>query len=143
MIAEIAEDLIAKIKATPSNKFGTTTKRVGLAAGAKGMDPMMEKAARPAAWVIFVGDENLDTGDQGDCGANLKLNFIVKVIVDYNTESDLIDNQYPLFEEVINAVHGHSGPIGAKRWKYEGQSLDELTGSRMIFDQRYSIVTIL
>lgn len=141
MIAEIAQDLVTKIKT--SNKFGATVKRVGLAAGAKGMDPMMEKAARPAVWVIFVGDENLEAGDQGDCGANIKLNFIVKVIVDYSTESDLIDNQYPLFEEVINSVHGQSGPIGAKRWKYEGQSLDELTGSRMVFDQRYSIVTIL
>lgn len=141
MIAEIAQDLVTKIKASTS--FGTTTKRIGLAAGAKGMDPMMEKAARPAAWVIFVGDENLATGDQGECGANVKLNFIVKVIVDYSTEADLIDNQYPLFEEVINLVHGQSGPLGAKRWKYEGQSIDELTGSRMVFDQRYSIVTIL
>lgn len=143
MIAEIAQDLVSKIKNISTNPFGTPVKRVGLAAGAKGMDPMMEKVDRPAAWVIFVGDENLEAGLEGSCGANIKLNFVVKLIVDYQTEADLIANQYPLFEEVINAVHGQGGPLGTKRWKYEGQTLDELTGTRMVFDQRYSIVTIL
>lgn len=143
MIAEITQDLVTKIKAITSNPFGTPVKRVGLAAGAKGMDPMMERVDRPAAWVIFIGDEQLDTNLEGSCGASLKLNFVVKIIMDYATEADLVTNQYPLLETVINAVHGMDGILGTKRWKYEGQTLDELTGNRMVFDQRFSIVTIL
>ena len=143
MIAEIAQDLITKVKATTGSPFGTPVQRVGLAAGGKGIDPMMERVARPAAWVIYLGDEQLEQGLEGSCGASIRLNFVVKVIMDYDTESDLLTNQYPILEAVINGIHGRDGITGTKRWKYEGQSLDELTGNRMIFDQRYSIVTIL
>jgi hypothetical protein len=143
MLADITQDIVTKIKAISTNPFGTAPKRVGLAAGAKGIDPMMEQVTYPAAWVIYVGDESLDPNLEGTCGANIKMNFIVKVLMDYGTEADLISGNFPLLEQVINGIHGQDGPLGAKRWKYEGQTLDELTGNRMIFDQRYSIVTIL
>lgn len=143
MIAESAQDLVAKVKSIASNKFGTTTKRVGLAIGGKSIDPLIEKSPRPLAWIIFTSDENLDTDDQGVCGSYIKLNFVVKLLIDYTNETDLLTNQLPLLEEVINAVGGQQGPIGSKRWKYEGQSMDELTATRLVFDQRYSIITIL
>ena len=145
MIGQLALDIITKAKSIESNGFGTTVKRVGLAAGGTAIDPLMEKVARPAAWVIFVGDQNTDqTSDQGNCaGAQVSVNFIVKIIMDYDTEADLINVQYPLLKEVIRSINGTQGPLGAKRWKYEGQTLDELSANRVVFDQRYSITTIL
>lgn len=141
MIAEAAQDLITKLKTITS--FGTTVKRVGLAAGAKGMDPMMEKADRPAAWVIFVGDSN-PAGDRNpSCVTSIVLKFVVKVIVDYNTESDLLNIQYPLLEEIIQTVAGKEAGDLSVKWKYDGQALDELTGDRMVFDQRYSITVVV
>lgn len=144
MIAETAQDLIARVKGITSEKFGVNVQRVGLAAGGTAVDPTMEKVEYPVAWVIYVSDQTLDPSDQGSCGGALvKLNFVVKIIVNYDNEKDLIDNQYPLLVEVIQAVNGQQGPQGSKRWKYEGQGIDELTSNRIVFDQRYSISTTL
>lgn len=144
MIADLAQDLLTRVKGIDSDKFGTTVKRVGLAVGGTGTDPTLEKVEYPAAWCIYVSDQNLDTSDQGTCGGALvKVNFVVKIIVNYTSEADLLANQYPLLAEVVQAVNGQSGPSGAKRWKYEGQAIDELSANRIVFDQRYSITTIL
>lgn len=144
MIADLATDLIARVKGITSEKFGVAVKRVGLAVGGTSIDPTLEDVEHPAAWVIYVSDQNIDPSDQGTCaGAQVKVNFVVKIIVDYANEADLIANQYPLLVEVVRAVNGQAGPVGAKRWKYEGQAIDELTSNRIVFDQRYSIVTIL
>ena len=138
MIAEYAQDLVTKLKTIPA--FGTTVKRVGVAVGAREIDPTLEKVERPAAWVIFVGDEPISSGNP--CASSLKLNFVVKVLLDYGTESELIAAQFPLLEELISTVSGKEGPLMAK-WKYEGQMIDELTKDRMVFDQRYSIVAVV
>ncbi len=143
MIADLSNDLLTAAKSIVSNKFGTTTKRVGLAVGAKSIDPTLQKVQMPAAWVVFIGDQNQSTSDQGECPAFIKTEFIIKVFMEYTTESDLVTNQYPLLEELINTINARQGPIGAKKWKYEGQTLDELTGNRIVFDQRYSIVAAL
>lgn len=143
MIAEISQDLVAKVKSIASDSFGTTTKRVGLAVGARKNDPLMDDTPKPAAWVIFIGDQNVDGAAQGTCQAMIQYNFIVKVVVDYANEKDLIDNQYPLLTEIIKAISGQGGPLGSQRWKYEGQTIDELTSSRLVFDQRYSITAVV
>lgn len=143
MISLLASDLLTAAKSVQSNKFGTVVKRVGLAAGAKGMDPTMSKVQTPAAWVVFIGDQNQSISNEGECPTFTKLNFIVKVFMDYTTEADLITTQYPLLVEVITTINGRQGPVGSRKWKYEGQTLDEMTGNRVIFDQRYSIVAAL
>lgn len=143
MIGELSTDLLTAAKSIASNKFGTTTKRVGLAVGAKSIDPTLQKVQLPAAWIVMIGDQNQSNLDQGECPSFIKTEFIIKVFMDYTTETDLITNQYPLLEELINTINGRQGPVGAKKWKYEGQTLDELTGNRVVFDQRYSIVAAL
>jgi hypothetical protein len=143
MIGELSTDLLTAAKSITSNKFGTTTKRVGLAVGAKSIDPTLQKVQLPAAWIVMIGDQNQSNLDQGECPSFIKTEFIIKVFMDYTTETDLITNQYPLLEELINTINGRQGPVGAKKWKYEGQTLDELTGNRVVFDQRYSIVAAL
>lgn len=137
MIGTIAQDLVTKVKSVPSNVFGTTTKRVGLAVGGKNADPLMVKTPRPAAWVMFVSDENVDQSTRITCGPSVRFNFIVKIIMDYTTETDIIANQYTILDEVRDTVHSSLGPKGAQ-WKYEGQQLEELT-ERMVYEQRYSL----
>lgn len=143
MIAELSTDLLTAAKSITSNKFGTTTKRVGLAVGAKSIDPTLQKVQTPAAWVVYIGDQNQSNLNEGECPAFLRAEFIIKVFMDYTTEADLIANQYPLLTELINTINARQGPAGSKKWKYEGQTLDELTGNRIVFDQRYSIVVAL
>ena len=143
MIATLSTDLVTAAKSITSNKFGTTVKRVGLAVGATSIDPTMQKVVTPAAWVVFTGDQTLSNLDQGECNPTVKMEFVIKVFLQYSTEADLIANQYPLLSELISTISGRQGPVGSKRWKYEGQAIDELTGNRVVFDQRYSIVVAL
>lgn len=143
MISELATDLLSKIKALPSGKLGTGPVRIGLAVGATAIDPFMEKVTLPAAWVIFTGDQTNSADQQGMCGGTVVASFIVKVFVDYISEKDLLDTQYPLLREIAKQVNGTQGPVGSMRWKYDGQTLDEISGNRVVFDQRYSVVTIL
>lgn len=143
MISQLGTDLLNKIKALPSGALGTAPVRVGLAVGATSIDPFMEKVKLPAAWAVYVGDINTSTDAQGQCGGTVVAQFVLKVLVEYTNEKDLLDNQYPLLREITKQINGQMGPLGAMRWKYEGQTLDELTGNRAVFDQRYSIVTTL
>ncbi len=139
MIADLTTDLLTKLKAIAGNPFGTTP-RVGLAVGGKEADPMMTKVAKPAAWVMFTTDENIDpTTTTILCSPSVKYNFIVKIIMDYGTENAIVTTNYALLDTVRNAIHASTGPKGAQ-WKYEGQVLEELT-NRMIYEQRYSVTT--
>ena len=143
MISQLSQDLLNKIKAIPSGKLGTSPVRAGLAVGATSIDPFMEKVQLPAVWAVYVGDVQLDGDPQGKCGATVQAQFVVKVFVEYTSEKDLVDNQYPLLREIANQINGQMGPAGSMRWKYDGQTLDEITGNRVVFDQRYSIVAKL
>lgn len=138
MIAELAQDLITNLKTVTA-----LNNRVGLAVGGRTIDPLMEKVIKPACWVIYMGDETINETDEGQCVLYTRMNFVVKVLVDYASELDLITNQYPILENIISAVNATTGPIGSKKWKYEGQSVDEIASNRLVFDQRYSIVTTI
>lgn len=141
MISILAQDLVSKIKAVPSNAFGIgSNSRVGLAVGGKATDPLLEKIVKPAAWVIFIGDENVDTREQVRCGSIVRFSFVVKIIMDYKTEAELLSVQFPLLDEVRGTVHGSSSTSG-NNWKYEGQTMEELTANRVVFEQRYSLTT--
>lgn len=137
MISVIAQDLITKLK-----NVTKLNNRVGFAVGGKTIDPLMEKVTKPAVWCVYLGDESISDSDQGECGPAIRCNFVIKVFVDYLNEKDLLDNQFPLLEDIINEINGTQGPIGTKRWKYEGQTIDEINSNRLVFDQRVSIVTI-
>lgn len=137
MISDCAQSLIDLVKATPGDLFGTTTKRVGLAVGGNSVDPLMVNVPVPAAWIIFTSDENVSTTSRVMCGPMVKFNFVIKIIMKYTTEADIIANQYTILDAVRDTVHAATGPKG-NQWKYEGQVLEELT-DRMVFEQRYSL----
>ena len=143
MISELGTDLLNKIKALPSGKLGTAPVRAGLAVGATAIDPFMEKVTLPAVWAVYVGEQSNNQSQQGQCADMVVAQFVVKVFLEYTNEKDLLDNQYPLLVEIAKQINGQQGPVGTMKWKYDGQTLDELTGNRVVFDQRYSMVTIL
>lgn len=142
MISELATDILNKVKNGTSTSFGNP-KRVGMASGGKNLDPLMTKSIRPACWIVFLNDQNVDAQDnQGSCGSMFKYTFVVKILLDYSTEEDLLTNQLPVLEAVQLAVNGQQGPIGSRKWLYEGQTIDELSANRMVYDQTYTIYAI-
>lgn len=110
--------------------------RVGLAVGGQDLDPINRELTRPAAWVIYIGDDQVSGNTVTPC-STVKMNFIVKILVDYDNEASLIATHLPLLHQVVQAVQGGQPVTGAK-WLYEGQGLEELT-DRMVWNQQYSI----
>ena len=112
MISELGNDLLDKIKSVPSQALGTAPVRVGLAVGATSTDPFMEKVTLPAVWAVYTGDANNSVIPQGQCGDMVTSQFIVKVFLEYKSEKDMLDNQYPLLSEITLQINGKQGPIG-------------------------------
>lgn len=141
MIGDLSTDLLTKLKTITS--FGTTPPRVGLTIGGKTLDPILEKIVKPACWVVFAGDQNTSTNPNGRCPKIFSYTFIVKVIIDYTNDNDMIANQFPVLEEVISVLDGSQGPTKSEKWKYAGQSVEEITDRRLIFNQTYNITATL
>ena len=139
MISDCAQGLLTLVKTNTA--FGLDIQRVGIAAGGKNVDPTMNNVRIPAAWIVYTGSENIEQNE--NCGPVVRLNFVVKIFLDYATEVDLLQNQYPILVNTINAVSGKAGPAGSKKWRFDGEAIDELTGNRIVYDQRYSIVAYL
>lgn len=142
MIGELAANLVTKIKQVTSLGVAPN-QRVGLTVGGTESDPTLSSVQMPAAWIIFVGDQAIDANDQGDCAPYIRYNFAVKVLVDNTSESALTSISMPLLEEIISVVNSQASVVGAKKWRYEGQSIDEISGQRLVFEQRFSVTAIL
>lgn len=140
MISTLATDLLTKLKTITA--FGTAPSRVGLTIGGKTLDPIMENIAKPACWVIFTGDTN---GNQNKlpstCNKELTYTFIIKIVIDYKTDNDLITNQFPVLEQTVSALHGTKVGSTFNQWRYIGQVVEEITDKRVVFNQTYTIVT--
>lgn len=134
-IDTITQHLVDTVKAVPS--FGG---RVGLAVGGQEIDPINRELQRPAAWVIYVGDDFVEGNEMNPCQTLIRMNFIVKVLVDYDNEASLISTHLPLLHEVVQAVQGGS-PVPGMKWLYESQGLEALEPERMVWNQQYSIRT--
>lgn len=140
MIGELAQDLVDRLKAIPE-----LDSRVGLAVGGRDKDPLMTKVPLPAVWVVYRGDETLDDTTRGRCVVTVRTSFVVKVLVEYKNETDLIDVQFPFVESIIKALNGKTptGLLTTTGWKYEGQTIDEIETNRLVYDQIYSTTITL
>jgi len=131
-IGIIAQDLVDRVKAI--TEFSG---RVGLAVGGQEHDPINRELTRPAAWVIYVGDD-LEDAAMNPCVEFIKVNFIVKVLVDYDDEATLVSTHFPLLHNVVREVRGNE-PVPGSPWLYEGQVLEALDSDRMVWAQNYSV----
>ena len=135
MIGDLAQHLLTQLGTV--SEFGT---RIGLAMGAKKIDPLMVTIPVPATWVIFRGDDPLTENVQNRGPAPVRSNFIIRVLVDYAGDSDLILAQYPLLESVITAINGTTPTAvpGCSGWKFEGSTIDEINDNRLGYDLLFS-----
>ena len=135
-ISLASADLVSRIKAIP--EFGN---QVGFTVGGQDIDPFNEKLEPPFAWIIYVGDDIASENPQRQNCTVLRLNYIVKVAIDYSqNQVKLIDTDLPILHTIPFNVSGKA-PSGlpASYWRYGGQTLDALEPDRLVWAQRYSI----
>lgn len=154
MIAECATDLLARVQAVAA-----LAGRASLSIGGRSADPGLLKAPLPIAWVVYSGDQADEApyGSSGQGGPGMVpasqvmlTNWRVIVYVNYASDADLIANQYPLLEAVVEAVKttvtdpagGLEAPSG-HRWRYAGQKAAVLPNDRMAYEQHYTLDIVL
>lgn len=146
MIAEIAADLVARVKSVPALAASAS-----LSLGGHGTDPALLKIPLPAAWVRYEGDSVDEAPYSTSSGGGMAIipesqlmlcMASVIIYLPYISEADMIDNQYPLLEEVIHAVHAQEAP-SFYRWRYFGQKIALVANDRMAFQQRYTLEMVI
>jgi len=127
MIAECAKDLYDKVQA-----ISALAASAGLAVGGKEGDPGMTKIPLPAAWILaHNGVTTLPPTDgQVKQKTTAQLVYVVMLHVAYISQSDLINNQLPLLQAIINKVHGTDSPTG-ERWAFKDYLLTLVNTDRL------------
>jgi hypothetical protein len=145
MIADNAEDLVARVTSVPA-----LANSAGLALGGRGADPALTKIPLPAAWIMFgkdqVNEPPYGTSQSGGSGGmvpmgeNVQQVFSIVIYVPYLSQDDLLTVQFPLLEAVIAAVRGNgrAAPSG-NRWRYIGQKLAMVYPDRLAYEQHYTL----
>lgn len=136
-IGVIAQDIVTRINTVPALQS-----RVGLAVGGTENDPVNRELPHPGVWILYVGDSLIANPEMNACNELIKLNFVVKVITDYDDQSGLINTQLPLLHDIVQVVRGQEAVAGSK-WLYEGQQMEQLTPERMVWAQNYSILVVI
>lgn len=127
MIAECANDLYTKVQAIPALSASS-----GLAVGGQSPDPGMTKVPLPAAWILaHSAKTNIPANNPVPFRvANVDMSYLVMLYVPYLGQSDLINNQLPLLQSVIKAVHGTDAPSG-QRWRFDTYALGLVNTDRL------------
>lgn len=135
-IATIAQSLVDRIKTVPEFE-----NKVGFMIGGTQNDKFNRDLQAPSAWVVYVGDQIEEEPDMYSCKEKIRLLFDVRIVVAKISEEDIITEQLPLLHETVEAVLGQE-PVPGGHWSYDGQGLITME-SRLVWNQRYSITTIL
>ncbi len=141
MISELASDLLAKVQSVGG--WSTTP---ALSIGGKSGDPGLIKIPIPAAWVRLHQDmpdtpnERYERGsDSGFVGPNQVMAvYAVTIFLPYTDDANILTEQFPRLEAVINAVHATSAPL-AMQWRYAGQLLKLVYPDRLAYEQHYTV----
>lgn len=136
MITELTQDLINKIITVPALQ-----NRVGASVGGTENDPTLSQAPLPYSWVVFGGSQPTGDTDNGKKYRQELYNFAVIVGIAYgNSESDLLNNQLPVLEQIAQAVHGQDSFKYADLWEYTGVDLKKIETDRLIYQLGFSII---
>lgn len=137
-IDTFSNDILARVKSVTAYN-----NRVGFTVGNQKGDPVNENAQKPFAWIIFVGDELVEAAEPAPCTEEIKLNYIIQIVVEYGRdENNLIGVSLPLLHETAQAIRGGE-PVQSSWWLYEGQDIIEHKNERIVFAQRYSITVTI
>ena len=143
-LAACSLDIFTKISSIPA--LAQTT---GLTVGGQTPDPGLTKIPLPAAWIVLSEFTNQNTGQLENLPprlSNVLLQQTVMLHVPYTSQSDLINKQYPLMEQVIQAIQGT--PVGtsgaaSQRWNLHSGKLTALNPDRLIYRLIFEIFTPL
>lgn len=130
-LAEAAKDIVKDVTELNS--------RAGLAA-MHYSDPSMRNAPIPCAWVLYVGMSNNNAEPRGIPGvADVTQEIVVKILLAYNTESDLLNIQYPVLDAIREAMISTKidASPSCEYFKFEQETLEEID-DRLVYVQRYS-----
>lgn len=134
MIKELTQDLINKVIAVPAFE-----NRVGTNVGGTLADPSMADAPVPFAWIVYGG--STPEGETGQQYREVLYLFNVNVIIKYgNDQADLLNNQFPILEQVQQAVAGTKALSNSDNWQYLGDNLEAVLENRMIYTMRFAII---
>lgn len=136
MIAEIAQDLVDKLKTNA--EFGD---RVSLILGGQKFDPTNRQLAMPSAWVLF---DNIVATQKtnSSCLQPVTLQFVTKILLPYGDVDLTGPAHLPFLEAVIKSVRGTQAILGANNWRFEQLVWDEIS-DRMVFEATFSIEATL
>jgi len=138
-IALISQDLVDKLKTVTELQS-----RVGMALGGTNNDPFNRGLPLPAAWPVFV---SLGVSDQSKISTKfvgVEYNYIVKLLVEYGTEDEIISIHLPLLENVVETIKGSEiNGLPMHAWSYDGMTMESLDADRLVFDLSFSIATSL
>lgn len=142
-LAAAAQDIYTKLQAITA-----LASSVGLAVGGQEPDPGMTKQPLPAAWVLVTEATNENTGtltNRPPKLANVRLSVSVMLYVPYNSQSDLLTNQIPLLESVIQAIQGTeiANQTETQRWNFAGFKLVLLNTDRLGYRITFELYTPL
>ena len=134
MIAELAQDLITKIRTVPA--LGN---RVGLAAAGGPTDPSMKTVPMPAVWVMYEGESPVSQEIRGSHAEDVEVRFTAAVMISYVDQPDLLNNQLPTLEAIARSVSGKESTQFALRWKYQGAQLVEIFDDRLVYELSFMV----
>jgi hypothetical protein len=132
MIAELAQDLINKIKTVT-----VLGDRIGMAAAGGATDPSMASVPLPAAWLLFESD-SIEVTYQGPV-QDITYNFSLALHVSYSSQSDLINNQLPTIETIARSVSGKDSTSSASKWHYQGAQLVDVYNDRLVYELSFMV----
>lgn len=142
-LSAAANDLYTKIQAIPALAAST-----GLTVGGREPDPGLTQIPLPAAWILLSQFDNENLGsllNRPPTVANVRALYGVMLYLPYKSQSDLIDNQLPLLEQVISAIQGTAiANTGAsQRWSLQSGKLVLLNTDRLGYHLAFELYTPL
>lgn len=133
----IAADLVAKLKTVPELEG-----RVGLAVGGTDIDPINRDLKRPACWAVFTGLQVLDDSQISTQSVSTVYSFVVKILIDYGTESDLVGVHFPLLETIVESVKGTEiTDLPFHSWSFNGLVMESLDADRQVWTMSLTVAS--
>lgn len=139
IIETATQDLVDRVKAIP--EFGG---RVGLAIGGTDIDPINRDLEQPFAWVFFTNAAVIDGSKISTKFASIAYSYIIKVVIDYGSESELISTGLPVLEKTISTIKGNQiNGLAMQSWSFDGMTLEDFDKDRMVWVINVSLATSL
>ncbi len=137
--ALMAADLLAKVRSITALAL-----RTSLTLGGRTIDPGLVNVALPAAWVTHTASkpdqrDYTHGPESGFISASMQMaEWAVILFIEYSTDDDMLNVQYPLLDELVLAVHGTLSPTGMQ-WRDAGRRISKIYPDRLAYEQNFTL----